>query len=169
MITKTQKHKNTRGFTMIELLVATTLFVVVIGIASGLFIQSLRSQRATMALMAANDNASLTLEQMSREIRIGSMFSTNSDGTQLSFTSQRSGAVIYRFDDANGLIERNGIALTSDNVEVVYLYFDLMGEELGDGQSTRVTIRLGVSANDERAQDIVTRLQTTVSSRQLDT
>ena len=80
---------NKKGFTMIELLVAMGLFVVVMGIASTVFVQSLRAQRSIVALMAANDNASLSLEQMMREIRTGSNFLTNNDQTELVFFSQR--------------------------------------------------------------------------------
>ena len=159
---------NKKGFTMIELLVAMGLFVVVMGIASTVFIQSLRTQRSIVALMAANDNASLSIEQMMREIRIGSNFRTNSDQTELVFVSQRKGNIIYRWNKDEETIERNGVALTSKNVAVKYLYFDLFGAGPNDGASTRVVIRLGVSSNEKRAVDIITNLQTTVSSRQLD-
>ena len=160
---------NNKGFTIVELLVATALFVIVVGIASGVFVQSLRIQQLAVTLMAANDNASLTLEQMAKEIYISSQFSTNLDKTELSFISQREGNVVYKFNKSEGIIERNGVALTSRNVKVQYLFFDLLGSDLNDGQSTRITIRLGVSANNKRVEDIITNLQTTVSSRQLDT
>jgi prepilin-type N-terminal cleavage/methylation domain-containing protein len=157
-----------KGFTLIELLVATGLFVMVTGLAAGVFVNSLRSQQAVVALMAANDNASLALEQMSREIRTGYQFSTNSQKTELQFLDQKLGKVTYRFNEDDGVIERNGLPLTSRNVKISYLFFDLLGALANDGQSTRVTIRLAVSAIDQGAKDIVTRLQTTVSSRQLD-
>ena len=159
---------NRKGFTMIELLVALGLFVVVMSIASTVFIQSLRTQRSIVALMAANDNASLSIEQMMREMRIGLNFKTNNDKTEISFVSQRKGNVVYRWNKDEETIERNGVALTSKNVAVKYLHFDLFGAVLGDGASTRVVIRLGVSSNEERGVDIITNLQTTVSSRQLD-
>jgi prepilin-type N-terminal cleavage/methylation domain-containing protein len=159
---------NKKGFTMIELLVAMSLFVVVMGVASTVFIQSLRTQRSIVALMAANDNASLSIEQMMREIRIGSNFTTNMEKTELSFVSQRKGNVVYRWNKDEKTIERNGVALTSKNVAVEYLYFDLFGAGPNDGASTRAVIRLGVSSNEERATDIITNIQTTVSSRQLD-
>ncbi|MBI2075117.1 MAG: prepilin-type N-terminal cleavage/methylation domain-containing protein, partial [Candidatus Harrisonbacteria bacterium] len=63
-----------KGFTIVELLVAVGLFLIVLAIASGAFVQALRSQRATLRLMAANDAASSALEQMTREIRVGDDF-----------------------------------------------------------------------------------------------
>lgn len=158
--------KNKDGFTIIELLIATSLFILVIGLASGTFVNSLRTQRSVMALMAANDNASLAIERIAREIRFGSGFSGSSGGSQISFTNQKKEGVVYKLED--DAITRNGVAITSGNVKVEYLFFDLAGAEVGDGQSTRVTIRLGVSSFDA-SSDIVTQIQTTISSRQLDT
>jgi prepilin-type N-terminal cleavage/methylation domain-containing protein len=151
------------GFTVIELMVAMSLFTVVVGIASGVFVRSLRTQRAVAALMAANDNASFALEQMAREVRTGREFSGS--GGALLFTNDRNERVSYAVRE--GRIERNGASITSAQVLVTHLSFDLAGAEVGDGRSTRVTIRLGVSARG-KMESFVTRLQTTVSSRVLD-
>ncbi len=155
--------KTSSGFTIIELIVAMSLFVIVIGIASGTFIRSLRTQRQTVALMAANNNASFTLEQMVREIRTGSAFS--SGGSRLSFTNYEDEMVEYAF--ADGVIMRNGRPLTAKNVLVTYLSFSLSGAGVDDGLSTRVTIRMGVSGRGA-LETFVTRLQTTVAARVLD-
>ena len=151
------------GFTLIELMVAMSLFVIVIGIASGTFIRSLRTQRQVVGLMAANDNASFTLEQMTREIRTGTAFS--SSGSRLSFTDDEGATVEYALTD--GAVTRNGSPLTASNVLVPYLSFVLAGAEVGDGLSTRITVRMGVSARG-KMESFVTRLQTTVVSRVLD-
>lgn len=63
-----------RGFTLIEMLVAIAIFTTTISIAVGGFITALRTQRQVSALLAANNNLSLTLEQMAREIRTGYNF-----------------------------------------------------------------------------------------------
>lgn len=152
-----------KGFTLIELMVAMSLFVIVVGIASGTFVNALRTQRNVVALMAANDNASLTLEQMIREIRTGKGFSGS--GTSLSFTNDADEQVVYAL--THGRVTRNGAPLTARNVLVKYLFFTVRGEEVGDGKSTRVTVRMGVSAAG-RLLSFVTRLQTTVSARALD-
>lgn len=157
-----------RGFTMVELLVALTFFAIVVSVSTGVFVNSLRTQRAVTALMAANNNASLALERMTREIRTGARFSVTSGGSGLRFTDQNGQLVNYGWNETDGFLTRNGISLTGDNVKVDYLIFNLMGEGIGDGQSTRVNIRLGISADDARVGDVVTSLQTSVSSRQLD-
>ena len=163
---KTLKAKSSyleAGFTIIELMVAMSLFVIVIGIASGTFIRSLRTQRQTVALMAANDNASFTLERMVREIRTGSAFSSGSG--RLAFTNYEDKPVEYLLVD--GVVTRNGRPLTASNVLVTYLSFYLTGADVGDGLSTRVTVRMGVSGRGA-LESFVTRLQTTVASRVLD-
>lgn len=155
--------KNNKGFTIIELMVAMGLFVIVVGISSGVFVRSLRTQRSLVALMAANDNASQTLEQMTREIRTGTAFVAS--GSRLAFTNATDESVVY--DLVGGRIERNGKALTASNVLVKYLRFVARGAEVGDGLSTRITVFLGVSARG-KMESFVTRLQTTVAARVLD-
>lgn len=73
-----QSFNRKNGFTLIELLVAMGIFVIVISIVSVSFIQGLRTQRSIIALMEANDNVSLVLEQMAREIRTGYQFCAKS-------------------------------------------------------------------------------------------
>ncbi len=67
-----------KAFTLIELLVSMGIFVVLISIATNAFIISLRSQHAASALIAVNDNLSLVLEQMAREMRTGKGFCSRS-------------------------------------------------------------------------------------------
>lgn len=155
--------KHNKGFTIIELMVAMSLFVIVVGITSGTFVRSLRTQRALVALMAANDNASQTLEQMTREIRTGTEFAAS--GSRLAFTNAAGEPTAY--DIAGDRITRNGKSLTASNVLVKYLRFSVRGAEVGDGTSTRVTVFLGVSAKG-KMESFVTRLQTTIASRVLD-
>ena len=56
---------------MIELLVSISVFSVIVAIVSGIFITSLRSNRTSLALISANSDGQLALEQMTRMIRKG--------------------------------------------------------------------------------------------------
>ena len=140
--------KNKKGFTLVELLVAMGLFVIFITIASGGFIRALRTQRNIVALIAANENTSLALEQMAREIRTGSNFSSPNE-TELDFTNAVGEDVVYRLKDT--AVERNSQPLTATNVKINKLIF-----KLGNNHPARITI-------------ILNNFQTTVSSRNLDT
>lgn len=157
--------KNSRGFTIVELLVSMTLFVTIIGIASGVFVQSMRTQRATVALAAAVSNAQLTIEQMAREMRTGQNFSVS--GGELSFTNAKNENVIFRLNGE--LIEKgtNGDfgPLTADNVFVKNLRFVLSGNLQGDSQPPKITIIIQVGIKGSQIENSMVNLQTSVSSR----
>jgi prepilin-type N-terminal cleavage/methylation domain-containing protein len=63
-----------KGFTLIEMLVTVSLFAIIITIAVGGFTNAERTQRQVSALISAQSNVSLALEQMSRDIRTGYLF-----------------------------------------------------------------------------------------------
>jgi len=181
------------GFTLVEVVVAIALFAVVVSIAAGGFVSALRSQRQIAALIAADNNVSLVLEQMAREIRTGydvcrpgsncyqSTGSTCSApqpsfvSGELDFVNADSASVVYRL--VSGVIERaekdsSGIfvfsPLTGNNVSIKYLNFAILGNLSGDCWSPRVTISLGLSSKDSSVAGDVVNIQTTVSARQLD-
>lgn len=156
---------------MAEVLVALSVFMIVISIASGTFIKSLRTQRATVNFIAANSNASLAMEQVSREIRTGSGFS--SGGNQLNFNNSRSENVTYRWNSADESLERSadGInfkRLTADNVKVKNAYFNVFSGSPPDPYPPRITIILQVGGLGELLSGSVINLQTTVSARLLE-
>ncbi|MDI6717807.1 MAG: type II secretion system protein [Patescibacteria group bacterium] len=187
-------NKN-KGFTLIELLVAMSLFVVLIAVAVTGFIQLMRGQRVIVSLMAANDNMSLALEQMTREIRTGYNFSKVSE-TEFQFVNANNFDIRYRLN--NGAIEKgtgflawdpnnpnpnlcaggepdyiNGFCykkITADNVKIDKFNFDLFGNNQGDGYPPRITIRLSVSSAEPDVQrmNISIPIQTTISARTID-
>src|SRR3972149_11970405 len=74
-----------RGYTLIELMVAIGIFSIVVAMTSSMFITSLKGQEKSYASQNVADSARYAMEMMSREIRMGTGFS--SDGTYLQFTS----------------------------------------------------------------------------------
>lgn len=173
-----------RGYTLIELTVAMGLFVIVVSIAIGGFVSILRDQRVTAALIAANSNVSLILEQMAREMRTGRDFcdaappcspaaSSRIQTDAINFISSANSPISYKFNDTTHAIERsvNGGAyeqLTGDNVVIQYLHFSIFAANTTDEFPTRVTIAVGVSAKEKDVSSAIIRLQTTVSLRQID-
>lgn len=165
----------TRGFTLIETLVAIGLFSIVVSIAAGGFVRAFRTQSQILDLIAANGNASLAIEQIAREIRTGVDFKCENDCTFLTFVNANGERVEYEKLDIEG---RNAIAkrtengdakpVTADNVSVEYLLFYLQGELVGDEAAPRITISIGIAPAAEESNIVVTRIQTTVSARQLD-
>lgn len=91
-------NSKNKGFTVIELIVAMTVFVLLMSIAAGGFVHLLKNQRIVAALMAANDSASLTLEQMAREIRTGYNFCLTESGKLQFVSAIRNEVVRYRIN-----------------------------------------------------------------------
>lgn len=98
------KQKNNKisrnGFTLVELIVAFGLFSIIMAVASGGFIQIIRSYRVAAALTAANDSMALTIEQMAREIRTGYNFCEIADSPlpKIQFVNANNEVVRYRLN-----------------------------------------------------------------------
>ncbi len=163
---------------------AISIFTIIFTVGVGGFVSAMRTQRQLQALISANSNASLVIEQMSREIRTGLGFLTASPdcGTfplpcELSFTNVKGERVIYRWNRVTEETLRispnnlSGEPITARNVAVRYLGFSVLGEcassNATPSHGPRITMVLGISPRSERGvRDDITRIQTTVSSRQ---
>jgi prepilin-type N-terminal cleavage/methylation domain-containing protein len=162
------------GFTLVELLVAMTVFSIVIAIATGAFIRALRTQRQLVAFAAANSNVSLVLEQIAREIRVGRDFRQSSD-TEITFTNARGEEVTYSFEASGtgSILRSGGVAgpqqLTANIVDVRDLRFILNFSEDDDFYPARVTIAIAVAPKEIGVSTSVVRVQTTVSARNIGT
>jgi prepilin-type N-terminal cleavage/methylation domain-containing protein len=172
MFNSFKKTSKREGFTLVELLVAITLFSIAISIAVGGFVRALRTQRELISHIAANSNASLALEQMAREIRTGNTFSYVGCGTAaricdgITFTNANDEVVTYDLSSDGALSRTVGgrsEKITADNVNVDYLNFSLLNDS-----PARVTVSLGIGASVATSPDLsrnITNIQTTISSR----
>ncbi|MCR4261077.1 MAG: type II secretion system GspH family protein [Candidatus Colwellbacteria bacterium] len=174
---------NNRGFTLMELLVAMTVFLIVVGLSSGVFMQTLRSQRAITSFSENMNNITLALEQIAREVRTGFDFvdDTSADGkryTELKFRNGNGDYVRYEFfqeDEGPGQIARcksfqeetcdEFDVITSSSVDIKELVFYIQNDD-GENRPPLVTISVETYINKE--SDSTLTLQTTVSSRILD-
>ncbi|MDP3725201.1 MAG: type II secretion system protein [Nanoarchaeota archaeon] len=91
-------HTKEKGFTVVELLVAMSVFTALLSFAVGVFVQGMRSQRELTDQIVVNNEMSLVLEQMAREMRTGSFFAPEGGRYEtLSFTSEN-----LRFEEESG-------------------------------------------------------------------
>ena len=178
--------KQNEGFTMIELLVAISVFSIVIVIVSGIFITSLRSHRTSLALISANSDAQLVLEQMTRMIRKGEDFETHSIGDYPNFDfkclqfSHESDRIVYRWNRSNRSLERSVGAvfadcadgdfhgMVSENLRVDFANFRVDRDLDHLAYYPKITILLRVGANNTQISSDktpFTNLQTTISPR----
>ena len=68
------EFKNCNGFTLIELMVAVSVFVVVMFISGGAILRVLDANQKSKTLRSVMDNLNVTLESMTRTIRFGTNY-----------------------------------------------------------------------------------------------
>lgn len=169
-----QRTSALSGFTLVELMIAMGIFVLLMGVVVNIFITSLQKQRSVVALMAANDNASIAIEQMAREVRTGTIFSLIPDALspKLHFTNARGEVIEYRYDDISKAIARNvdGLAflpITGNNVTINSLRFTIFPFPADLAWPPRITMNIQVGFTDRFLTDVKNDLQTTVSARDI--
>lgn len=159
------------AFTIVELLVAMSIFMIVIVLVVGIFIQGLRSQRILNHLMAINDNTALVIEQAAREMRTGYGFSQQAPNS-MDFINFRGQPTSYSFNLETGSISRNNVVLTTPEALITDAGFILsQNDSDADPDNNicnpwRVSIFMSVHSIDPEIQQ-VSRIQTTVTSRVL--
>jgi|SRR3989344_4991728 len=165
---KSKNNKKERGLTVIELVVSTGIFGLIITMVMGIFLLALSSQRRIIALRNVEDSIRFVTEIMAKEIKTGKSF--NSDGNSISFTNYKGEAVVYRL--SNNAIEKssdggvNYSVVTGDETSVNYLRFYLLGQPMGDGLQPRITFTIGVTSGVGN-QTAELKIQTTISERLL--
>lgn len=162
------------GFTLMELMVAMTIFIILMVIVSGGFVNAIKTQRSMTQLMSVNNNASLVLEQMVREIRTGYGFTLNDQGggcsNRLEFINFASNTVVYSLSEDRVWRSEAAApaqALTATNVDIERLCFVSTPavRESEDIFPWRITILLRVGARDNLGENSALNVQTTVSPR----
>lgn len=86
-----------RGYTLIELIIAVGLFAVVMTLASGAYMVMIDLTRQAQNKATGIDNLSFALETMTRNIRTGTNYSCSGLGDCLN------GASSFSFIDSNGV------------------------------------------------------------------
>ena len=188
MIFKIDKKRS--GFTMVELIVAMSVFIIAITIAVGSFVRVIRTQRIVNHLMGINSDASLTIEQIAREIRTGHSFEIKDfpvsnpvcenrvagQKDELTFTNFKNKSITYHsvskvFMRRECPIEGsapncNGVSffpMTASNILVNYLCFQKI--QVNGNDPWRITIFSGFGSTNPDLAGNILNIQTTVSSR----
>lgn len=183
-----------KGFTLVEILVAVALFAIVMTISVGSLLSLVEANRKTQAVQSVMNNLNFALENISRNVRVGSTYhcSTNtsvppdvtspkdcpSGGVLFAFEASTGNRtlstdqVIYRF--INGQIEKSSdggaafIAVTAPEVTIENFTFYVVGATRSDTEQPRVVMTIsGFAGISDRARTNF-NLQTTISQRLLD-
>ena len=162
--------KNNKGFTLIELIIAMTIFVIVISLILTLFMMGIRAQRKVIAIQNVQDNARYLLGFIAKEIRMSTINSVTT--TTLDIIRPDGESVSYFFDDSEAEIERTDSStsgpINSGQVSVTGSFSGL-GIGTGDVQQARVTITINVETSGIKVEEKAEiDIQTTLNPRNLD-
>lgn len=180
-VSKGSKISNVqKGYSLVELIVALSIFGIIVTVAAGAFLASLEAHRRVVAEKEIAENVDFALEFMSRKMRvaskgdgtcIGADTSFEVNGTsEITFIDSQGNCTTFRLDDdGDAIVVETAEArkLTDDTaVSVDELQFIVRGASDTDNEQPRVTIVVEASSVDE--ETIAVETQTTVSTRRID-
>lgn len=146
------KNKSTRGYTLVELIIAIGLFSLVMTLVSGAYIVMIGLTARAQGTATGIDNLSFALETMTRSIRTGTNYVCGSLGdcpngsSDFSFTNSKGIAVEYSLSDSGVIMTQNTIPLTDSSVNVSSLTFYVSGTTpVSQGEYTQPYVTIVVS------------------------
>ena len=171
-----------KGFTLIELMVAISIFIIIMTISMGSIVNVIDANRKSRSLKTALNNLNLAVESISKEMRFGKNYHCGSSGvvttpqncsggdTFISFLSSDNIQITYRLN--NQAIEKklgNGdyIAVTAPEIVIDNLTFYTLGAGTSDTLQPKIIIKIQSHAGTSKSQSNFT-LQTLVSQRVFD-
>lgn len=170
---KIKKIRNFSGFTLLEMIVATAIFVIVSTICIGIYILTMKANTKVIAMQKVQNEMRFAMEYISREIRLASIdydyytdFTIINPTEILALEDNFSNRVFFRKmvrqDEETG--EENGFLqvkynnsdwgdITADNINVKDLYFYI------------TPARYPATVNDFNKQSIITIVMKFIDSK----
>jgi len=174
-----------RGFTLIEIMVSISIFVIIVTIGMGSLLSVMDAYRNIREKEVNIDNLNFVLENMSRTIRAGRSYSCATSsavdcglgGAAFYFNDQDGKRVIYsrKVTSSGGVMQRSidGVTedlTTTDAIDIKELQFFLTGSEPGgssDYDQPFVSIMIeGETLVKDKKRTVI--LQTSITQRFLD-
>jgi prepilin-type N-terminal cleavage/methylation domain-containing protein len=143
-----------RGYTLVELVVAIGLFAVIMTLATGAYLIMISVNRQAQSIATGIDNLSFALEDMTRTIRTGTGYQCGagtdcpSGGASVTVVNQDGASVTYDLSGSSVRKTVNGeeSILTEPTVQVSTLQFFVTGTRnarFGDYSQPYVTMIVG--------------------------
>ena len=174
-----------RGFTLVEMLVAMTIFSIIVSISIGLFVSAIHLHKYDLKYQNLLNQTSYAMEYMSRSLRMalksdgtictdfsGKNYNwDNSDPHWIEFVNSSDNKCWKFYLSSNGKqlkINKGGISynLTSDNLQINSFNISVAGD--ASGQQPKVTFYLDIQAKKELLPwTPKIKIQTTISQRNL--
>ena len=170
-----------KGFTLIELMTAVSIFIIVMTISMGSIIGIFDANRKSRSLKTVLNNLNLTVESLSREMRFGKNYHCGSGDvtspqncpsgdTLISFLSSDNIQITYRLNGTAIEKQVGGegyIAVTAPEIIIDNLTFYTLGTGIGNTLQPKAVIIIKSHAGAGKERSDFT-LQTLVSQRTMD-
>jgi len=179
-----------KGFTLIEVIVASSLFITVVTISTGALISIISANSKAQSVTSVMHNINFALEDLSRRARVGTEYQCDgskddcTDGSTFSFIYSDGNRYLYKLGsgaNANQIVQKIGdngaeTPITAAEVSVQSLRFVVSGmypKISTTGGSTdqvqpRMFIVLKGKAGDKPGQQTDFVIQTSITKRGLD-
>ncbi len=174
--------RNSRGFTLIEMIVAVSVFIVVMIAGIGTLFSMIDANRKTQSLRIVMDNLNFALENITRNMRVGVDYHCGLAGdigtprdcpidgdTAIAFTTSEGDRVIFRLN--GGRIEKSSdlgasyLSITAPEITIEELRFFVQGSGEGDGLQPKVLVVVKGTAGASPETSTTFSLQTLASQR----
>lgn len=187
----TQRFK--KGFTLVELLIAVSLFVIVASISIGAILSVFDANKKAQSSKTVVDNLNLAIENMARTVRFGSNYhcanigdledtrDCNNDPTNdiflaVTFFDEAAGdnvLVTYEWDTVNHSIKKtyDGVDqgdITSADTVIEYMRFYVFGSTPSDSVQPYVVAVIKGHVGEKQSTQTNFSIQTLMSQRTLD-
>ena len=185
MLFHSYKRNMKKGFTLIEIMVSLSVFIIIMTVSLGSILSILNSNEKSQTKKTAMDNLNFALESMSRTIRFGTNFycgTTASNpppandcaagATSFSVRDSNGALVVYSLSGGQIMKSVNGAvanAVTSNEINITRLTFYVFGSSgWPEIHQPRVIMSLSGIVGARVATQSSFNLETTVSQRKLD-
>ncbi len=190
--TKNKQLKTTKGFTLVEMMVAVALFSVVMLVSVGSLLSLIDASKRAQGIQSVMNNLNVALDGMVRSLRMGQGYTVTSGAHELSFspfgtdpddTAER---WEYSFiEDSSGGGEPRGrlykqyrpsgfgaavtVPLTAEEVDIDYVQFYKTADTPGDLRQPRVVMIVRGKAGFEKLKTTTYfNIQASATQRLLD-
>ncbi|OGZ27468.1 MAG: hypothetical protein A2365_03285 [Candidatus Nealsonbacteria bacterium RIFOXYB1_FULL_40_15] len=179
---KCSNAKLSKGFTMVEMMIASVIFSIVFGAAMAVLVSSMKLQKYNLVHHQLLGQVSYASEYMARALRMAvkaedssciaqdSNFETGE--SYVKFVNYKGDCQIFYAENGQLKIQdeedlSSGVNLVSDDFEILSLRFIKAGDSSGDNLQPRVTFYIELRAKNLAEKPRI-QIQTTVSQRNLD-
>jgi len=178
------KMKN-KGFTLIEIMVAVSIFTIVMMISMGAVFSVVGANRKSQSLNVVVNNLNFAFESMIRDLRTGTGYEVSDcvgisydcrtvtfedrEGRRVSYGQAVGGVIFKEYTEVeNSNLPQGGI--TDPEVTIENMSFDLLGgNPSGDGSQLLLRIHLqGKTGNPANNTESAFNIQTLIAPRSLD-